>query len=66
MSPMSRAIWLLARLGAEAEKREEVAPLLGGPEATSEDKTQADVRSSSCFSNTTTDLCIPQPSVGGD
>lgn len=40
MTPLSRAIWLLARLGAEAEKNEEVAPLLGGPAATSVDQEQ--------------------------
>lgn len=40
MSPLSRAIWLLARWGAEAEKNEEVASLLGGPEATSTDQEQ--------------------------
>ena len=42
MTPLSRAIWLLARLGMEAEKNEEVAPLLGGPEATSEEETLTD------------------------
>lgn len=47
MSPLSRAVWLLARWGAEAEKNKEVAPLLGGPEATSIDQERPSVTASS-------------------
>lgn len=61
MTPLSRAILLLARWGAETEKNEKVAPLLGGPAATSVDQE----RKSAAASSVPTPTLILHRDAGG-